>query len=108
MKSKALEKCIRKTFRKNKFNTIDSSKYRILGGHGYYFPTWKLAKELLDVVDKKKKMRALDSEMVKLQRTGMIKYFYYPAISYLKMEDAIKGVHAEHMERDMHYYGGMY
>ena len=29
--------------------------------------------------------------MVKLQRTGMIKYFYYPAISYLKMEDAIKG-----------------
>ena len=38
----------------------------------------------------------------------MIKYFYYPAISYLKMEDAIKGVHAEHMERDMHYYGGMY
>ena len=95
-----------KSFKKG-INKIDPKKFRILGGHGYYFPTWKLAKELLDVVDKKKKMRALDSEMVKLQRTGMIKYFYYPAISYLKMEDAIKGVHAEHMERDMHYYGGM-
>ena len=51
-------------------------------------------------------MRALDSEMVKLQRSGDIKYFYYPAISYLKMDDALKGVHAVHMERDMKFYGG--
>ena len=67
---------------------------------------WEIAKDLLDKVDSKKKMRALDSEMVKLQRSGDIKYFYYPAISYLKMDDAKKGVHAVHMERNMKHYGG--
>ena len=53
-----------------------------------------------------KKMRALDSEMVKLQRTGMIKYFYYPAISYLLLEDAKKGVHGNNFGdlRDMKFY----
>jgi GR25 family glycosyltransferase involved in LPS biosynthesis len=94
-----------KSFKKG-INKIDSKKFRILGGHGYYFPTWETAKDLLDKVDTKKKMRALDSEMVKLQRSQDIKYFYYPAISYLKMEDAKKGVHAVHMERDMKFYGG--
>ena len=94
-----------KSFKKG-INKIDIKKFRILGGHGYYFPTWETAKDLLEKVDTKKKMRALDSEMVKLQRTGDIKYFYYPAVSYLKMEDAKKGVHAAHMERDMKLYGG--
>jgi len=94
-----------KSFKKG-INKIDPKKFRILGGHGYYFPTWETAKDLLDKVDTKKKMRALDSEMVKLQRSQDIKYFYYPAISYLKMEDAKKGVHAVHMERDMKFYGG--
>ena len=86
------------------FNKINPEKFRILGGHGYYFPTWEIAKELLDSVDTKKKMRALDTEMVKLQRSGKIKYFYYPALSYLNMEDAKKGVHAIHMDRDMKKY----
>ena len=89
---------------KKGINKINPEKFRILGGHGYYFPTWEIAKELLDDVDKKKKMRALDTEMVKLQRSGKIKYFYYPALSYLNMEDAKKGVHAIHMERDMKKY----
>ena len=89
---------------KKGINKINPEKFRILGGHGYYFPTWEIAKELLDTVDKKKKMRALDTEMVKLQRSGKIKYFYYPALSYLNMEDAKKGVHAIHMERDMKKY----
>ena len=101
---------LRKSFRKNKFNTIDSSKYRILGGHGYYFPTWKTVDELLKEIEKKTKMRALDSEMVKLQRKGKIQYFYYPAISYLNIEDAKKGVHAGYFDdkRTMEYYGGAY
>ena len=90
---------------KNGINEIDPSKYRILGGHGYYFPTWEIAKQLLDIVQKKKKIRALDTEMVYLQRKGIIKYFYYPAISYLKMSDAKKGVHSEHILRDMKHYG---
>jgi GR25 family glycosyltransferase involved in LPS biosynthesis len=96
---------ISKSF-KNGINTIDPKKYRILGGHGYYFPTWNVAKQLIDEVGKKKKMRALDTEMVYLQRKGIIKYFYYPALSYLQMDDAKKGVHAEHILRDMKHYGG--
>ena len=98
---------LRKTFQKNKFNTIDASKYRILGGHGYYFPTWKTTDDLLKEIDKKPKIRALDSEMVKLQKKGKIKYFYYPAISYLNIEDAKKGIHAGYFDdqRTMEYYG---
>lgn len=98
---------LRKTFQKNKFNTIDPSKYRILGGHGYYFPTWETIDDLLKEIDKKPKIRALDSEMVKLQKKGKIKYFYYPAISYLNIEDAKKGIHAGYFDdqRTMEYYG---
>ena len=99
---------LRKSFQKNKFNTIDSSKYRILGGHGYYFPTWKTVDGLLKELNKKKKLRALDSEMVKLQKKGIIQYFYYPAISYLNVKDAMKGVHAGYFDsqRNMEFYGG--
>jgi len=98
---------VRKDLKKG-INTIDTNKYRILGGHGYYFPKWERAQELLEIMKKKPKMRALDSEMVKLQRKGIIKYMYYPAISYLKISDAKKGVHAEHFDdvRTMQYYGG--
>tara|TARA_B100000686_G_C16667735_1_gene904548 strand:- start:529 stop:1359 length:831 start_codon:yes stop_codon:yes gene_type:complete len=98
---------LRSTFRKNKFNTIDPSKYRILGGHGYYFPSWEKVDELLKIISKKEKIRALDSEMVKLQKKGIIKYFYYPAISYLNIEDAMKGIHAGYFDkqRTMEYYG---
>lgn len=97
---------LRKTFKKNTFNKIDPSKYRILGGHGYYFPTWETINSLLNKIESKKKIRALDSEMVKLQKSGMIQYFYYPAISYLKIEDAKKGIHAGYFddERTMEYY----
>ncbi len=98
---------LRKTFQINEFNTIDSSKYRILGGHGYYFPTWETVDNLLKEIEKKPKIRALDSEMVKLQKKGFIKYFYYPAISYLNIEDAKKGIHAGYFDdkRTMEYYG---
>tara|TARA_Y100000389_G_scaffold204146_1_gene255224 strand:- start:1632 stop:2480 length:849 start_codon:yes stop_codon:yes gene_type:complete len=97
---------LRRSFKKESFNTIDPSKYRILGGHGYYFPTWETVDDLLKNVDSKKKIRALDSEMVKLQKSKMIKYFYYPAISYLNIEDAKKGLHAGYFDdnRTMEYY----
>jgi len=84
---------------------IDTDRFRILGGHGYYFPKWELAKDLLDRMNQKEKMRALDTEMVQLQRQGIIKYFYYPALSYLNMEDAKKGVHSGYIHRDMKHYG---
>lgn len=97
---------LRKTFHKEKFNKIDPQKYRILGGHGYYFPTWKTVDDLLTIIKKKKKVRALDSEMVKMQKSGVINYFYYPAISYLNIQDAKKGIHAGYFDdkRTMEFY----
>jgi len=97
---------IRSSFKKESFNTIDPTKYRILGGHGYYFPTWETVDHLVKKVDSKKKLRALDTEMVKLQKSKMIKYFYYPAISYLNIEDAKKGIHAGYFDdqRTMEFY----
>ena len=97
---------LRKKFKNESFQKIDSSKYRILGGHGYYFPTWETVDELLKKIESKKKIRALDSEMVKLQRSGFIQYFYYPAISFLNIEDARKGIHAGYFDdkRTMEYY----
>lgn len=97
---------LRNSFKKESFNTIDTTKYRILGGHGYYFPTWETVDDLLKKVDSKKKLRALDSEMVKLQKSKMITYFYYPAISYLNIEDAKKGLHAGYFDNDrtMEFY----
>ena len=35
--------------------------------------------------------------MVKLQKSKFIKYFYYPAISYLNIEDK-KGIHAGYFD----------
>tara|TARA_Y100001958_G_scaffold26223_1_gene16555 strand:+ start:21860 stop:22720 length:861 start_codon:yes stop_codon:yes gene_type:complete len=97
---------LRNDFKKDQFNVIDPTKYRILGGHGYYFPTWETVDGLLKKIDIKKKLRALDSEMVKLQKSKFIKYFYYPAISYLNIEDAKKGIHAGYFDdkRTMEFY----
>ena len=45
------------------------------------------------------------TKMTYLQKKGIIKYFYYPAISYLHMDDAEKGIHgAAYIKRDMKYY----
>ena len=98
---------LRKTFKKETFNKIDPKKFRILGGHGYYFPNWKIVDEFIQLIESKKKIRALDSEMVKLQKKGIIKYFYYPAISFLDIDDAKKGVHGGYFDegRTMEYYG---
>ena len=50
------------------------------------------SKTIIRYISGKEKIRALDTEMTYLQKKGIIKYFYYPAISYLKMSDAKKKV----------------
>ena len=45
---------LRKMISKDQFNVIDPTKYRILGGHGYYFPTWETVNNLLKKIDIKK------------------------------------------------------
>jgi GR25 family glycosyltransferase involved in LPS biosynthesis len=93
-----------KDFKKG-INKIDSTKYRIFGGFGYYIPKWEIAKELYDIFEQKEKLKPLDTEMTYLQKKGIIKYFYYPAISYLHMDDAVKGIHGSaYIKRNMKYY----
>ena len=95
-----------KPFKKG-INKINPDKYRIFGGFGYYIPKWEIAKELYDIFSKKPKLKPLDTEMTYLQKKGMIKYFYYPAISHLHMDDANKGIHGNaYIKRDMKFYGG--
>ena len=90
---------------KNGINKIESDKYRIFGGFGYFFPRWEIAKELYDIFSKKEKIKPLDTEMTYLQKKGIIKYFYYPALSYLHMDDAVKGIHgAGYIKRNMKHY----
>jgi|TARA_Y100000389_G_C17421602_1_gene497053 GR25 family glycosyltransferase involved in LPS biosynthesis len=102
-KTWSYEKTIKKF--KNGINQIDPKKYRIFGGFGYYIPKWQIAKQLYDIFEQKEKLKPLDTEMTYLQKKGMIKYFYYPAISYLHMDDAAKGVHgAAYIKRDMRHY----
>ena len=67
-------------------------------------PSYKYIPRIFTTVQLGNSCTLLDTEMVKLQRSGKIKYFYYPALSYLNMEDAKKGVHAIHMDRDMKKY----
>ena len=95
----------KKTLKKG-INRIQSDKYRVFGGFGYYFPRWEIAKQLYDIFSKKAKLKPLDTEMTYLQKKGIIKYLYYPALSYLHMEDAEKGVHGKSfIKRDMKQYG---
>jgi GR25 family glycosyltransferase involved in LPS biosynthesis len=90
---------------KNGINKIDPTKYRIFGGFGYYIPKWEIAKELYEIFEQKPKLKPLDTEMTYLQKKGIIKYFYYPAMSYLHMDDAAKGIHgAAYIKRNMKYY----
>ena len=90
---------------KSGINRIDPKKYRIFGGFGYYFPKWEIAKQLYDIFIQKQKLKPLDTEMTYLQKKGIIKYFYYPAISYLHMDDAAKGIHgAAYIKRNMKHY----
>ena len=91
---------------KNGINVIDSSKYRIFGGFGYYFPKWQIAHHLYyEIFSLKPKLKPLDTEMTYLQKKGIIKYFYYPALSYLHMDDAKKGIHGDaYIKRDMKHY----
>ena len=61
---------------------------------------------MYDIFVQKPKLKPLDTEMTYLQKKGIIKYLYYPALSYLHMDDAEKGVHGKsYIKRDMKHYG---
>ena len=60
---------------KNGINYLDP-KYRILMTMSYIIPTWELCKEIVDIIEDKKRYRAID---IMLGSMAIPKYFEYPA-----------------------------
>ena len=53
---------------KKYLNKIDPKKYKVGGAHAYYF-TWKSSKKIVDYIESKDKVRAIDTEFIILQKT---------------------------------------
>ena len=53
---------------KKGLNKIDPKKYKI-GQHAYYLPTWQSVKKIVDYLENKEKVRAIDSEYIIIQKT---------------------------------------
>ena len=83
---------IKETYYTQKIHKIDTEKYIITGGHGYYFDTWKTTKEIYDDIKSQKRKRAIDVEFKRIQKKStLINQFLFPAISTLHLEDAMAG-----------------
>tara|TARA_R110001592_G_scaffold305098_2_gene577700 strand:- start:1875 stop:2519 length:645 start_codon:yes stop_codon:yes gene_type:complete len=80
-------------------NKIDTDKFVILGCFGMYLPDWEIAKMIIDNIPVNTKEKAIDVEMKKLQKKELIKYYHYPAISTLYLEDAKTGFSAPQMKK---------
>jgi len=70
-------------------HSIDTERFVIYNCHGMYIPNHKLVPPLMRQSHKKR--RAIDHELKQMQLRKEIKYFIYPAISSLHIEDANKG-----------------
>lgn len=102
---------VRKTFKKNKVNKIDANTFKIGSTHGLYYPTKEAAKPLMDYLEDKERIRAIDSELAFIQKKepGLIDSIFYPAIVYLVLEEAQKGFSGQYFKKDgfdrtMKYY----
>ncbi len=80
-------------------NQIDTDRFVILGCFGMYIPTWNVAKMIIENIPVNTKEKAIDVEMKKLQKKELIKYYHYPAISTLYLEDAKTGFSASQMKK---------
>ncbi len=80
-------------------NKIDTNRFVILGCFGMYIPTWNVAKMIIENIPVNIKEKAIDVEMKKLQKKELIKYYHYPAISTLYLEDAKTGFSASQMKK---------
>ena len=96
---------------KRGLNKIDSKKYKIGATHAYYLPTWQSAKQIVDYLENKDKVRAIDTEFIIMQKTrpDLIEQLYFPALAYLNVGEALEGFtgKAYGIPRDMKQYGGM-
>ena len=95
---------------KKGLNKIDPKKYKVGGAHAYYFPTWKSSKKIVDYIESKDKVRAIDTEFIIMQKTrpDLIEQLYFPALAYLNVGEALEGFtgKAYGIPRDMKQYGG--
>lgn len=62
---------------KNGINTLDKDKMRIIMLMAYYIPKWQIAQEIIDYVDKKDRVKALD---IMIFNIPIKNSFVYPAI----------------------------
>lgn len=81
----------KETFLTQKINKINPKEFIIIGAHGYYFPTYNIAKEIFDNIQSQKRQRGIDVEFKRIQKTGGINQFIFPAISTLYLPDAQNG-----------------
>jgi GR25 family glycosyltransferase involved in LPS biosynthesis len=64
---------------------IDLSRYHIMGAHGYYVPTWEVAKQLVDWIHAQKRWRNYDNL---IEKSPQKRYFVFPAVVTLYVQDA--------------------
>ena len=74
-------------------NEINTDKYKLGGTHSYYFPTWEICQKVLNYLESKERIRAIDTEFILMQkkRHDLCSQFYYPALGYLDIDEAKKG-----------------
>ena len=102
---------VRVIFIKNKINKIESDIFKIGNTHGLYYPTVQSTKPLLNYLESKERLRAIDSEFAIIQKKypNLIDSIFYPAIVYLVLEEAQKGFSGQYFKKDgfdrtMKYY----
>ena len=102
---------VRKGLKQKSINKIDSNKFKIGSTHGLYYPTTLSSASLLEHIESKPRLRAIDSEFAIIQKKHpeLINSIFYPAIVYLVLDEAQKGFSGQYFkkdgfDRDMKYY----
>ena len=93
---------IKKSFKKHSLNEINPKKFKIGSTHGLYYPNYQSAKIILDYLNSKEKLRAIDTELAIIQKKNpeLLNSLYYPAIVYLVLEEAQKGFSGQYFKKD--------
>ena len=93
---------VKNSFIRNSINKIDSSLFKIGSTHGLYYPTKESAKNILDYLESKDRIRAIDSELAIIQKKNpeLLDSIYYPAIVYLVIEEAQKAFSGQYFKKD--------
>ena len=60
-------------------NKIDFNKYRVLMTMSYYIPNYEIAQKLIDMIESKRRWRAIDVMLGEFQKNDNA-YLYYPAV----------------------------